>query len=107
MSSTTVTKPTPQTNDAGPRPGIYLAFIPWIVFTLVAQHSTLKLAAIGALLASVLIAARSARAGGPKLIELGAVLAFVGFTASRLSPTRQRPRSWTATRGRSPPASCP
>ena len=81
MSSTTDTKPTPQTNNAGPRPGIYLAFIPWIVFTLVAQHSTLKLAAIGALLTSVMIAARSARAGGPKLLELGAVLAFVGFTA--------------------------
>jgi hypothetical protein len=80
MSSTTVTKPTPQTNNAGPGSGIYLAFIPWIVFTLVAQHSTLKLAS-GALLASVMIAARSARAGGPKLLELGAVLAFVGFTA--------------------------
>jgi hypothetical protein len=80
MSSTTVTKPTPQTNHAGPGSGIYLAFIPWIVFTLVAQHSTLKLAAIGALLTSVLIAARSARAGAPKLIELGAIAAFVGFT---------------------------
>jgi hypothetical protein len=81
MSSTTVTKPTPPTNDAGPGSGVYLAFIPWIVFTLVAQHSTLKLAAIGALVASVVIAGRSARAGGPKLLELGAVLAFVGFTA--------------------------
>jgi hypothetical protein len=80
MSLTTVTTPTPQTNDAGPGSGIYLAFIPWIVFTLVAQHSTLKLAAIGALLTSVLIAARSARAGAPKLIELGAIVAFVGFT---------------------------
>jgi hypothetical protein len=59
---------------------IYLAFVPWVVFTLVAQHSTLKLAAVGALLASVMIAARSARAGGAKLLELGAVLAFVAFT---------------------------
>ena len=50
------------------------------MFTLVAQHSTLKLAAVGALLASVLIAARSVRAGGAKVLELGAVLAFVGFT---------------------------
>ena len=80
MSSTTVSKASNHAEAAGPGSGIYLAFIPWIVFTLVAQHSTLKLAAVGALLASVLIAARSARAGGPKVLELGAVLAFVGFT---------------------------
>jgi hypothetical protein len=80
MSSTTVSKASPPAKAAGPGSGIYLAFIPWIVFTLVAEHSTLKLAAIGALLASVLIAARSARAGGAKVLELGAVLAFVGFT---------------------------
>jgi hypothetical protein len=80
MSSTTVSTPSAQAQDTGPGSGIYLAFIPWIVFTLVAQHSTLKLAAIGALLVSVLIAARSIRAGGAKVLELGAVLAFVGFT---------------------------
>src|SRR3984957_7578819 len=73
-------RPSPQTLEAGPRLGIYLAFIPWIVFSLAAQHSTLKLAAVGALLTSVLIAARSIRAGAPKLIELGAVAAFVGFS---------------------------
>ena len=81
MSSTTVSKASNHAEAAGRGSAIYLAFIPWIVFTLVAQHSTLKLAAIGALLISVMIAARSARAGGPKLLELGAVLAFVGFTA--------------------------
>jgi hypothetical protein len=80
MSSTTVSEPSTQAAAAGPGSGIYLAFIPWIVFTLVAQHSTLKLAAVGALLASVMIAARSARAGGAKVLELGAVLAFLGFT---------------------------
>jgi hypothetical protein len=80
MSLTTVPSASPPAKAAGPGSGIYLAFIPWIVFTLVAEHSTLKLAAIGALLASVLIAARSARAGGAKVLELGAVLAFVGFT---------------------------
>ena len=50
------------------------------MFTLVAQHSTLKLAVVGALLASVVIATRSARSGGAKVLDLGAVLAFVGFT---------------------------
>jgi hypothetical protein len=52
----------------------------WIVFSFAAQHSTLKLAAVGALLTSVLTAARSIRAGAAELIELGAVVAFVGFT---------------------------
>lgn len=69
-----------QANEARPGLGIYLAFIPWIVFSVAAQHSTLKLAAVSALLTSVLIAARSIRAGAAKLIELGTVLAFVGFT---------------------------
>jgi hypothetical protein len=80
MSSTTVSEPSTQTAAAGPGAGIYLAFIPWVVFTLVAQHSTLKLAAVGALLVSVVIAARSVRVGGAKVLELGAVLAFVAFT---------------------------
>jgi hypothetical protein len=84
MSATTVPKRSPQTDTVGPGSGIYLAFIPWILFTLIAQHSTLKLAAVGALLASALIAARSIRAGGAKLLELGAVLAFIGFTVAAL-----------------------
>jgi hypothetical protein len=80
MSSTTVSEPSTKAAAAGPGSGIYLAFVPWAVFTLLAQHSTLKLAAVGALLASVVIAARSVRAGGAKALELAAVLAFVGFT---------------------------
>jgi hypothetical protein len=80
MSSTTVSKASKQTEAAGPGPGIYLAFIPWVVFTLVAQHSTLKVAAVGALLAAGLIAGHSVRAGSAKVLELGAVLAFVAFT---------------------------
>ena len=80
MSSTIIPTASPQTNEARPRLGIYLAFLPWIVFSVAAEHSTLKLAAVGALLASVLIAVRSIRAGAAKLIELGAVVAFAGFT---------------------------
>ena len=73
-------KNTPSANDADPGSGIYLAFIPWMVFSFFEQHSTLKLAAVGALLISVFIAARSIRTSAPKLIELGAALAFAGFT---------------------------
>jgi hypothetical protein len=81
--SSTVVNGTSSNSGAGesaPGSGIYLAFVPWIVFTLVAQHSTLKFAALGALVVSVLVAVRSIRDSGPKVIELGAVLAFVGFT---------------------------
>lgn len=50
MSTTTIPKASPSNNGADPGIGIYLAFIPWIVFSLFVQHSTLKLAAVGALL---------------------------------------------------------
>jgi hypothetical protein len=67
--------------DHGPGAGIYLAFVPWVLFTLITQHDSLKAAAIIALIGSVAIAIRSVSATGPKLLEIAAVLAFVGFTA--------------------------
>jgi hypothetical protein len=60
--------------------GIYVAFVPWVLFTLVAQHDTLKAAAVVALAAALAISLPSVVAGRPKLLELGAVLAFAGFT---------------------------
>jgi hypothetical protein len=68
------------TEKDGRRFGIYIAFIPWVLFTLVTQHDTLKAAAVGALLAAVAIALPALLAGRPKVLELGAVAAFVGFT---------------------------
>ncbi len=64
----------------GPGFGIYLAFIPWVLFSLIAQHSTLKAAAVVALIGSAAIAVPSILARRPKLLELGAILAFAGFT---------------------------
>jgi hypothetical protein len=75
-----------QTAQAGPAEkksrgfGIYIAFIPWVLFTLITQHDTLKAAAVVALLAAVAIALPALLAGRPKLLELGAVAAFAGFT---------------------------
>src|SRR5664279_481738 len=75
-----------QTAEAGPAEkksrgfGIYIAFIPWVLFTLITQHDTLKAAAVVALLAAVAIALPALLAGRPKLLELGAVAAFAGFT---------------------------
>lgn len=60
--------------------GIYLAFLPWVLFTLITQHDSLRAAALAALAAALAIAAPSLAAGRPKLLELGAILAFAGFT---------------------------
>ncbi len=60
--------------------GIYIALIPWVLFTLITQHDTLKAAAVVALLGAVAIALPALLAGRPKLLELGAVAAFAGFT---------------------------
>jgi hypothetical protein len=60
--------------------GIYVAFLPWVLFTLITEHDTLRAAAIAALAAAVAIAVPSLAAGRPKLLELGAILAFAGFT---------------------------
>jgi hypothetical protein len=64
----------------GPGTGLYVALVPWVVFTLLAQRSTLKVAAIVALLFAIAIMLRSVLTGGMKLLELGAVVAFAGFT---------------------------
>jgi hypothetical protein len=49
---------------------------------LIAQHDTLRAAA---LIASVVISAPSVFAGRPRLLELGAILAFVAFTVAASS----------------------
>ena len=68
------------TEKDGHRFGIYIAFIPWVLFTLITQHETLKAATVVALLAAAAIALPGLLAGRPKLLELGAVAAFAGFT---------------------------
>jgi hypothetical protein len=64
----------------GRRLGIYIAFIPWVLFTLITQHDTLRAAALVALLGSVAVALPGLITGRPKLLELAAVVAFAGFT---------------------------
>jgi hypothetical protein len=74
--------PSNQTHSAEPNTGgkgIFIALIPWIIFTVLASHATLKIGAIAALAAAVVIAIPGIRAGQPKLLELGAVVTFIGF----------------------------
>ncbi len=80
--STTIADRAPETRTPGdhsPGSGIYLAFVPWILFSLITQRDSLTAAAVVALIASILIALRSISTSGPKLLEIGAVAAFVGF----------------------------
>lgn len=80
MPSVIDNAPAGPTEKHGRRFGIYVAFIPWVLFTLITQHDTLKAAAVVALLAAVAIALPGLLAGRPKLLELAAVAAFAGFT---------------------------
>jgi uncharacterized membrane protein len=59
--------------------GIFIALIPWIIFTVLAAHSTLKLGSLVALAAAVLIAIPGIRSGHPKSLEVGAIITFIGF----------------------------
>jgi len=68
-----------QTKEKRSGNGVFIALIPWVLFTVVAQHGTLKLASVISLLCAVAISTPSIKAGRPKLLELGAVVAFTGF----------------------------
>jgi hypothetical protein len=60
--------------------GIFIALIPWVLFTLLAERMSVKAAALIALAAAVVIAARGVRSGHPKLLELAAVATFIAFS---------------------------
>jgi hypothetical protein len=80
---TTASKPDatePAPEDHGHGSGLYVALVPWVLFTLLAQHSTLKVASVVALVVAIAIMVRSIMTSGMKLLELGAVVAFIGFT---------------------------
>jgi hypothetical protein len=60
---------------------VFVALAPWVLFTVVAEHGTLKLASLIALVAAVAIVGRSIYMGGsPKALELAAVASFAAFT---------------------------
>jgi uncharacterized membrane protein len=59
---------------------IYIAFVPWLLFSVITRRFEVEDAAVIALVASIAISVPSLRGGRPKLLETGAILAFVGFT---------------------------
>jgi hypothetical protein len=60
--------------------GIFIALIPWVLFTVLAERMSVKAAALIALAAAVVIAGRGVRSGHPKLLELAAVATFIAFS---------------------------
>jgi len=77
MSSTT----SEQSKSGTSGKGIYIALIPWIAFTVLVEHSSLKLGSLAALAIAVIIAVPGVRKGQPKVLEVGAVVTFLGFVA--------------------------
>src|SRR4051794_15540575 len=65
----------PRSNNA-----IYIAFVPWVLFSVISRHDTIKAATLLALVAAILIAIPGIRDGRPKILELGTIAAFVAFT---------------------------
>ncbi len=59
---------------------IYIAFVPWLLFSVITTHAEVRAAAVIALVASILISLPSLRDGRPKALEIGAIIAFVAFT---------------------------
>jgi len=74
--------PTPAaTKAAAPSgSGIVIGLVPWFLFTIIAEHGTLKIASVAAAVIAVGVCLYSTRDGGrPKMIELAAVATFIVF----------------------------
>jgi hypothetical protein len=85
MSSHALAEASPPRPHERAGAGIYVALVPWALFSLITQHDSLKAAAVVALIGAIGIAAVSLRRGSAKALEIGAVLAFAGFTAAAFS----------------------
>ena len=80
--------PSPSTAPDMPRRhggGIFLALVPWVLFSFVVAHGTAWQASLLALLCSAFIAVPGVLAGRPKLLELGAVATFAAFAVIALA----------------------
>lgn len=82
MSTTASPTAAAQSHTGGA--AIFIALVPWVVFTILAQHVSLELGSIIALAAAAVIALPGVRAGRPKALELGAVVTFAAFAVVSL-----------------------
>jgi hypothetical protein len=59
---------------------MYLSFGSWVLFTVLAEHGTLKLAAIASLVIAIAVTLYSTRGGGSlKMLDLAAIATFIAF----------------------------
>jgi hypothetical protein len=71
---------------------IYIAFVPWVLFSVITTHDEVRAAAVVALVAAIAISVPGLRAGRPKALEIGAIVAFAAFAIVALladSSTRE------------------
>ncbi|MEU2451910.1 hypothetical protein ABZ605_17775 [Streptomyces sp. NPDC012765] len=71
------------------RSGIFLGFAPWIIFDVVAGPSTWKLAALTALIASLVLNLPDMRRGSLKVLEITGMLFFAVISVLALVLDRQ------------------
>jgi len=81
--------------EHGSGSNIYVAFVPWVLFSVITQHDEVRAAAIVALAAAMAISLPGLLSGRPKMLELGAVAAFVGFVVVALAADPAT-RDWLA-----------
>ncbi len=62
-----------------------MAFVPWLVFGVVAKRASVELGAGAGLLAAIAVSVPSLRARRPKLLELASIVAFVVLLAVALA----------------------
>ena len=64
---------------------IFVAFIPWILFSVVAQRDDVAVAGLVALASAILIALPSFARRRPKILDIGAIVSFAVFAAIGLA----------------------
>lgn len=64
--------------------GIFIAFVPWILFGTISNHDSIAAAGLIALAAAIVIGLPSFAARRPKILDLGAIAAFAGFSIAGL-----------------------
>jgi hypothetical protein len=71
---------TPTKPSAPSGGGIFIALIPWVLFTIIADHGTLKIASLASIVIAIGVCVYSARDGKrPTMIEYAAVATFIAF----------------------------
>jgi hypothetical protein len=79
--SSSAPAPAASAKSGGGSGSMFIGLASWVLFTIIAEHGTLKVASIAALVIAIGVCGYSMQGGKrPKLIELAAVATFIVFT---------------------------